>query len=116
MHHFQVSVDPKLSVRNPAFGARVADQRLYVPERLARVLKTYALGDDPVTIAGFLVEFPGTVATDLGFEPSNAFKAAWELIQLLDRAGADVSSLRNHFDMPPLGSLHPALFREEPEY
>lgn len=107
MTRYKIKVDPNLNVRNEAFGVRVDNNDVFIPARLAQVLKQIPLGDDAVTIASFLASFPTSVASPLGFSPEAVLKAANAFIKLLDESGADVSSARRPTSRLPRGAKHP---------
>jgi len=109
MPRYKIQVDPKLSVQDAAFGARVVDERVLVPERLAQALAPYSLGNDASTVAGFLSSFPATVAGALGLNPGVAIESAGQLVGLLTKYGVDANQAE--FTMPPLGAQHPGLLK-----
>lgn len=107
MTKYKVKVDPNLNVTNDAFGARVVNNDVFIPSKLSHALKHLPLGDDAVTIAGFLASFPTSVASPLGLSPAAVIKAVNALIKLLEESGADVSSARHLAVRPLRGARHP---------
>ena len=111
MTHYTIEASPDLNVHARAFGARVSQERVLVPQRLATLLTPYALGNDALTVAGFLKSFPASVASPLGLSQDEAHHSAEELVDLLQESGADVSILKKKIEEPPLGALHPSLLK-----
>jgi len=107
MKRFHIKVDPNLSFETKAFGARAENDSILIPSKLAQVLERFSLGDDAVTIAGYLAAFPTSVAGALGLSPGAAIAAAESFIKLIEDSGADVSSIRRPIRRRPLGAKHP---------
>ena len=97
MTKYQVKVDPNLNVNNRAFGARIVNGDVFIPSKLAQALKQHpTIGEDPVTIAGFLASFPTAVVGYLGLSPGAVMQS-----------GADVTSVRRRVPRHSYGARHP---------
>lgn len=107
MTKYRVKVDPSLDVNERAFGVRIDNGNVFIPSILARALKPHPLGEDPVTIAGFLKSFPSAVAGCLGLSPRVVSQSVDAFIELLEESGADVSSARRRGSDHILGARHP---------
>lgn len=107
MTRYRVKVDPELNVNNHAFGARIDNGDVFIPSELAQALKQHPVGEDPVTIAGFLASFPTAVAGYLGLSPRAVMKSVEDFIELLEESGADVTRVRRRSSHRIYGARHP---------
>ena len=108
MTKYQVKVDPNLNVNNRAFGARIVNGDVFIPSKLAQALKQHpTIGEDPVTIAGFLASFPTAVVGYLGLSPGAVMQSVEAFIELLEQSGADVTSVRRRVPRHSYGARHP---------
>lgn len=110
---YQVKVDSNLNIENKAFGARIYNNNVFIPPKLAQVLDPLLLGDDAMTIAGFLAAFPTSVASSLNLSPEAVGIAANDLIDLLEKSGVDVSLVRDHVEQPAHGAKNPKHMNRE---
>jgi hypothetical protein len=107
MKKFHIKIDPDLSVQTQAFGARVDDDNVFIPQKLAQVLERFSLGDDATSIAGFLTDFPTSLTGALGLSLDAVIAAGNAFTKLIEESGADVSSVRRRVDRRPRGAKHP---------
>ncbi len=106
MSNYRVKVDPNLDVYSRAFGARIEGGCVFIPSKLDQVLKQHPIGEDPVTIAGFLASFPSAVSGYLGLSPRAVMELVEGFIDLLEKSGVDVTSARRRVEHP-YGARYP---------
>ncbi|HEX8452501.1 MAG TPA: hypothetical protein VF647_10420 [Longimicrobium sp.] len=110
MSRFKIHVDQNPDVKDRVLDIRVAPNSVVVSKSLADALAPYALGNDAVTVAGFLTSFPTAVAGSLGVNPSKVYQSAKELVRQLETFGADVTSIQAPAATPPMGARHPGIY------
>lgn len=106
MDRYRITPGQELDPEGPAFGARIEDHAVVLPDHLTTLLARHALGDDAVANASFLASFPSAVAQPLGLSPQAVLESAQTLLKLLKDAGAEIPTApapqrRIYGAMPP---------------
>ncbi len=110
MDRYRIMADRKLNPGDPAFGARIRDKTVVIPDNLVTLLARHSLGDDAVTNASFLASFPTAVAAPLGLTPQAVIVSAKNLLLLLKDAGADIPVPATPVRRRSYGALPPGQF------
>lgn len=95
MDHYTITPDRQLNAADPAFGARIHNHSVALPNNLIRLLAKYVNGDDAVAHANFLLGFPSSVADKLGMSAESVMVSAQCLLTLLADAGARIPTVPN---------------------
>ena len=95
MDQYKITPERHLNAADPAFGARIHEHSVALPNDLTSLLVKHVNGDDAAAHASFLLGFPSSVADKLGMSPESVMASAQGLLTMLADAGARIPAVPN---------------------